>query len=161
MVVMEVMEEVRPERIMRSTPSITHGQDKKAIQQHYEHLQTLLQCLRQYLDDLKANAFISHTQVYFPIESCPLVFQARHLDCTFVTLRFGPPINLMHFQRTVNRLKITMEILDCTANPTKTDCISKNKKNLLSIFFCILDILPRGLIALFGVNKNLTDFWIL
>ena len=42
MVVMEVMEEVRPERIMRSTPSITHGQDKKAIQQHYEHLQTLL-----------------------------------------------------------------------------------------------------------------------
>ena len=42
MVVMEVMEEVRPERIMRSTQSMTHGQDKKAIQQHYEHLQTLL-----------------------------------------------------------------------------------------------------------------------
>ena len=65
MVVMEVMEEVRPERIMRSTPSITHGQDKKAIQQHYEHLQTLLQCLRQYLDDLKASEFKPNTGVFF------------------------------------------------------------------------------------------------
>ena len=39
---MVVVMVVWPERIMRSTPSITHGQDKKAIQQHYKHLQTLL-----------------------------------------------------------------------------------------------------------------------
>ena len=141
---------VWPERIMRSTPSITHGQDKKAIQQHYEHLQTLLQCLRQYLDDLKANAFISHTQVYFPIESCPLVFQARHLDCTFVTLRFGLPINLRHFQRPVKCQQAQNydgEIgLHSKSNYNRL--YLQEQKNLLSIFFCIFDILPRGLITL-------------
>ena len=145
--VMMVVIEVWPERIMRSTPSITHGQDKKAIQQHYEHLQTLLQCLRQYLDDLNANAFISHTQVYFPIRILSTGLSSSTSWLYICDTAVWPPHQFEAFSEACQQAQnYDGEIgLHSKSNSSRMYFREEEK---IKLFFCILLIFTRGLITL-------------